>query len=118
MRYFLISIAIAVIALVAIIGDVQSAGLENPRKSSCRCSRLVSEGVVPDTLNKLTSTFTSPLINATIDRLAVEVKAILSQFGIPSKQRTVEVKIPSKSKKSKSRPRAKKKRKKKIKSKK
>ena len=70
-------------------------------QEKCDTSSLTAKGVIPDTVNKITEVFAfQKYIVKAIDAVAVEVKAILGQFGIETRSRMVmeEVKATSNSK--------------------
>ncbi len=80
-------IVIAVALTVALNGffapPANAVGLYAVGKEQISCSPLVARGIVPDTWNKLSEALLVSQISWAIDRLAVEMKTMLSQFGAP-----------------------------------
>lgn len=63
--------------------QAEAVGLYAVGKEQISCSPLVARGIVPDTWNKLGEALLVPQISWALDRLAVEMKTMLSQFGAP-----------------------------------
>ncbi len=84
MRILLPLIAVITAVWLAAPASSHAVGYYNPAKESYRASDLTARGEIPDTLNQLKEAlYFTPIVNA-LDRIAVEVKAILSQFGVRS----------------------------------
>ncbi len=83
MRSILIVAAIFVVLTTVWIGHSQAAGLYVVGKEDCDCSSLTARGIVPDTLNKLKEAFLLAHIAAALDKVAVEIKGMVDQFGKP-----------------------------------
>jgi hypothetical protein len=81
-------LAIAAILVCISLTNAFSAGYGNPSEQDCSCDSLVRQGIKPDAINRLTSAFSFLNVSPYLDRLAVEVKAILSQFGLGEKIRS------------------------------
>jgi hypothetical protein len=78
------SIFIAVVSIcvaTALMGNAFAVGLYVVGKEDCDCSPLVAQGIVPDTLNKLKEAFLFTQMAAVLDRIGVEVRAMLAGFG-------------------------------------
>ncbi len=90
MRYIFVSLLL-VAALFAFSSNSSAVGVYIPGKETCDCSPLVQRGVIPDTWNKLTEALLIPQISWAIDRLTLEAKAVISQFGQPPTSQTAEV---------------------------
>ncbi len=82
MRYLLMSL-LAVAALFAFCSSSLAVGVYTPGQEKGDCCPLVQRGVIPDTWNKLTLALLIPQISWAIDKLAVEAKVVISQFGQP-----------------------------------
>ncbi|HMK33798.1 MAG TPA: hypothetical protein VK463_01940 [Desulfomonilaceae bacterium] len=77
-----ISIALVSICLAAaLVGNSYAVGLYVVGKEDCDCSPLVARGIVPDTLNKMKEAFLFPQIAEVLDRIGIEVKAMLAGLG-------------------------------------
>ncbi|MFH0823668.1 MAG: hypothetical protein V2B18_13040 [Pseudomonadota bacterium] len=76
--------AVCAAFLVLQASGASAVGVYTPGKEQCNCSPMVARGVYPDTLNLLHEAFVFPSINNTIDRIAVEVKSLISQFSLAS----------------------------------
>lgn len=82
MRSSLISVAVICLLAVFLATDSKAVGLTAVGKEDCICSPLVERGIVPDTLNKLKLAFEFPQLAMVLDRLALDVRGILGQFGV------------------------------------
>jgi len=82
MRSSLISVAVICLLAVFLANDAEAVGLTAVGKEDCVCSPLVERGIVPDTLNKLKLAFEFPQLSMVLDRLALDVRGILGQFGV------------------------------------
>ncbi|MGC8657722.1 MAG: hypothetical protein ACP5U1_01485 [Desulfomonilaceae bacterium] len=82
MRYFLVSL-LCVAAMFAFSSNSMAVGVYTPGHEQCDCSPLIQRGVIPDTWNKLTQALLIPQICWAIDRLTIEAKAVINQFGEP-----------------------------------
>lgn len=71
--------------LVSMAGAVHAVGFVPQGKEKCNSSSLEAAGVVPDTLNKFKDTLVFLKLGSVVDRIAGEIKSILSQFGIQTK---------------------------------
>lgn len=63
--------------------QAEAVGLYAVGKEQISCSPLVARGIVPDTWNKLGEALLVPQISWALDKLAVEMKTMLGQFGAP-----------------------------------
>ncbi len=90
MRYFLVSL-LCVAALFAFSSNSLAVGVYTPGNERCDCSPLIQRGVIPDTWNKLTEALLIPQICWAIDRLTIEAKAVIDQFGQPPANEISEV---------------------------
>jgi hypothetical protein len=93
MRSFIIALVICLFSAVALTGNAGAVGLQAVGKEECVCDPLVARGIVPDTLNKLQLAFVFPEFGVALDRFAVEMKAILGQFGLVNGQQETGEKI-------------------------
>jgi hypothetical protein len=80
MRSFTIAI-ICTCVFLALVGSSHAVGLYVVGKEECNCSPLVARGIVPDTLNQLTEALWFPQVAVALDRIAVELKAMLASVG-------------------------------------
>ncbi len=64
-----------------IAGPSHAVGLYVVGKEECNCSSLVARGIIPDTLNKLKEAFLIPQLAGVLDKLAIEVQALLANAG-------------------------------------
>jgi hypothetical protein len=94
MRSFLIVAAICVLLLSVLPVGAQAAGMIVKGKEECKCSPLVAQGVVPDTLNKLSHAFLFPSVFSVVDRIAGEVKNMFAQFGVAAPAHAAEAPAP------------------------
>jgi hypothetical protein len=83
MRLFIAAIILSVTINVFMATKADAVGLYAVGKEQIGCSPLVARGIVPDTWNKLSEALLAPQISWALDRLAVEIKTMLSQFGAP-----------------------------------
>lgn len=83
MRLFIVAIILSVITGIILPTKADAVGLYAVGKEQISCSPLVARGIVPDTWNKLSEALLAPRISWALDRLAVEIKTVLSQFGAP-----------------------------------
>jgi hypothetical protein len=74
---------LTVAALFAFCSSSLAVGVYTPGQEKNDCCPLIQRGVIPDTLNKLTLALLIPQISWAIDKLAVEAKVVISQFGQP-----------------------------------
>ncbi len=81
MRY-LVLVAVGCLVVTGMVGNAAAVGLERVGEEDCHCSPLVANGVVPDFWNQLAMLFTVPELNQVIDETAVDLKAVLDQFGL------------------------------------
>jgi len=86
MRSFTIALAICLFSAVSFTGNAGAVGLQAVGKEECVCDPLVARGIVPDTLNKIKLALVFPEFGIALDRFAVEMKAILGQFGLTNGQ--------------------------------
>jgi hypothetical protein len=84
MRYVIIATVLSVLTVAGGLETARAVGYDIAGKEKCVCSPLVSRGLVPDTLNSFTEALVFPRFGFLAERLALEVKAILGQFGIKS----------------------------------
>jgi hypothetical protein len=82
MRSLVVALAVCTMFLSALAGRAQAVGFDVVGKEDCKCSPLVARGIVPDTLNKLKEAFVFPSLFVVVERMAGEIKAIVSQFGV------------------------------------
>ncbi|MFH0959304.1 MAG: hypothetical protein V1897_11430 [Pseudomonadota bacterium] len=82
MRYLLMSL-IAVAALFTFCSSCLAVGVYTPGQEKYNCSSLVQRGIIPDAWNKLTEALLIPQISWAIDKLTIETKAVIGQFGQP-----------------------------------
>jgi hypothetical protein len=82
MRRFFLVVGIWVLLMSSVIGDAAAVGLYVVGKEECKCSPLVAAGILPDTWNKLKEATGWRFIAAVVDRVAVEIKTVLGQFGV------------------------------------
>lgn len=90
MRYLLVSL-LWVATLFAFSSNSMAVGVYTPGKEPINCSSLVKRGVIPDTWNKLTEALLIPQICWAIDKVAIEAKAVIAQFGQPPTSENSEV---------------------------
>lgn len=83
MRLFILAVVLTVALSSFFVSPSGAVGLYAVGKEQISCSPLVARGIVPDTWNKLTEALLVPQISWALDKLAVEVKTVLSQFGAP-----------------------------------
>ncbi|MDD3473164.1 MAG: hypothetical protein PHS86_10300 [Syntrophaceae bacterium] len=83
MRLLILVVALTVAINGIFVTQSGAVGLYAVGKEQISCSPLVARGVVPDTWNKLSEALLVPQISWALDRLAVEMKTVLSQFGAP-----------------------------------
>jgi hypothetical protein len=83
MRSIVIVATIFVALTTVWVGKSQAVGLYVVGKEDCECSPLAARGIVPDTLNKLKEAFLVAHIAAALDKVAVEIKGMVDQFGKP-----------------------------------
>jgi hypothetical protein len=81
MRYVVVAGAVILIAAVAGVQYAGAVGYDVLGKEKCSCDPLVARGVLPDTANKLWEVLFIPKLGFILDRIAVEGKAMLAQFG-------------------------------------
>ena len=103
MRYLLVSL-LCVAALFAFSSNSLAVGVYTPGLERCDCSPLVQRGVIPDTWNKLTEALLIPQISWAIDRLTIEAKAVISQFGQPPSSEISEISVAKEAKELKDEP--------------
>ncbi len=82
MRSLIVALAVCTMFLSALAGRAQAVGFNVVGKEDCKCSPLVARGIVPDTLNNLKEAFVFPSLFVVVERMAGEIKAIVSQFGV------------------------------------
>ncbi|GEM_PF-2476055 len=68
--------------LVSMAAAVQAVGVVPLGKERCKSSSLEAEGILPDTLNRFKETLVFLKLGSVVDRIAGEIKAVLSQFGV------------------------------------
>lgn len=83
MKPVVMALLMTVAVNVFFASHVGAVGLYAVGKEQISCSPLVARGIVPDTWNKLSEAFLAPQISWALDRLAVEMKSLLNQFGAP-----------------------------------
>lgn len=81
MRYMVVAGAVVLIAAVAGVQYAAAVGYDVVGKEKCSCDPLVARGALPDTVNKLHEALFVPKIAFILDRIAVEGRAMLAQFG-------------------------------------
>ncbi len=81
MRSVVAAGAVCLLVAWALAGNAVAVGLQAVGKEPCNCDPLVARGIVPDPVNKLKSAFDFQQISIALDRLALDVKTALSQFG-------------------------------------
>lgn len=84
MRYLASATVLSVLMIVLVSESVKATGYDVAGKEKCVCSPFTSRGVVPDTLNNLSEALVFPKLGFVVERLALEIKAILGQFGVKS----------------------------------
>lgn len=82
MRLPAVTVVVCAIFLGALAEHAGAAGFYVVGKEDCKCSPLVARGIVPDTLNKLKEAFVFPSLVVVVERVAGEIKSIVSQFGV------------------------------------
>ncbi len=90
MRYLLVSL-LCVAALFAFSSYSVAVGVYIRGQERCDCSPLVQRGVIPDTWNKLSEALLIPQISWALDKLTIEAKAVIMQFGQPPSNEIAEV---------------------------
>jgi hypothetical protein len=81
MRSIVAAAAVCLLLSWGLAGNAVAVGLQAVGKEPCNCDPLVARGIVPDTVNKLKSALDFPQISVVLDRLALDVRTVLSQFG-------------------------------------
>jgi hypothetical protein len=81
MRY-LVLLAVGCLVVTGMVGNAAGAGLELMAEDECRCSPLVANGVIPDAWNQLAMMLTFSELNHAIDEVAIDLKALVDQFGL------------------------------------
>ena len=84
MRYRILATVLSVLVMGLMSEAAMATGYDVAGKEKCVCSPLTERGVVPDTLNNLKEVLIFPKLGFLAERLALEIKAILGQFGIES----------------------------------
>ncbi len=83
MKSLVMALVMTVAFNVFYASQAGAVGLYAVGKEQISCSPLVARGIVPDTWNKLTEALLVPQISWALDKLAVEMKTVFSQFGAP-----------------------------------
>jgi hypothetical protein len=73
----------ALLVLISFTGAM-AAGYVDPANQDCQCDTLIRSGIKPDPLNRLAHILSLVDLTPYLDKLAVEVRAILNQFGVNS----------------------------------
>ncbi len=82
MRSLFLVLGMCIALGATLLGNAQAVGIYAVGKENCQCTGATAKGKIPDTLNQLTEIPVFGLFSAMVDRIAGEVKAILSQFGV------------------------------------
>jgi hypothetical protein len=82
MRSLFLVLGMCIALGATLLGNAHAVGIYAVGKEKCPCTGLTAKGKIPDTLNQLTEIPVFGLFSAVVDRVAGEVKAILSQFGM------------------------------------
>ena len=93
MRSLLFSMLIAAVCVSLFTGAASAVGVYVAGKEECKCSPLVARGMVPDALNKLTEVPVWAALSAVVERVAVELRSMLGQFGTEASLRESEPEI-------------------------
>jgi hypothetical protein len=82
MHSFRCAVVIGVLLVTGLVGNAFAVGMSAVGREDCTCPELVTAGIIPDTLNRVT--LMAQWINpaSVVDRISGEIKAILSQFGV------------------------------------
>ena len=83
MKSLVMALVMTVAFNLVLASQAGAVGLYAVGKEQISCSPLVARGIVPDTWNKLTEALLVPQISWALDKLAVEMKTMLSQLGSP-----------------------------------
>jgi len=90
MRSILFVLLTAVLCVSLLTGTASAVGLYVAGKEECKCSTLVARGIVPDALNKLTEIPVWAALSVVAEKVAVELRSMLAQFGTESSLREAE----------------------------
>jgi outer membrane biosynthesis protein TonB len=83
MRSLIIAVLVTIALAAACVGNVHAVGVYAVGKEECKCSPLVARGLVPDPLNKLHEVLLFPQLALILDKIAVGIKDMVSQVGMP-----------------------------------
>jgi outer membrane biosynthesis protein TonB len=83
MRSFIIAVMVTIALAAAFVGNVHAVGLYAVGKEQCNCSPLIARGIIPDPLNKLHEALLFPQLAMILDKIAVGIKDMVSQVGMP-----------------------------------
>jgi hypothetical protein len=81
MRTFVIIVAISLFIGVGCVSTSHAVGYYAVGKEGCKCSPLVARGIFPDTLNLLNEVLVFPRFGGALERLAVGIREIFTQFA-------------------------------------
>jgi len=84
MRSFIIAVVVTIALATACVTNVHAVGMYRVGKEECNCSPLVAKGIIPDPLNKLKEALVCSQLALVLDRIVVEIKGIVGQFGVNS----------------------------------
>lgn len=91
MRYYVIALVAVLYLAFGCLTQSHAVGYYAVGKEDCRCSPLVERGIIPDTLNQLGEALILPRLGWAIERLALELRAVASQFGPKTETAAVEI---------------------------
>jgi hypothetical protein len=77
----LIGIGLALLLIVSSSPDATAIGVQVAGEGECRCSPLTAAGIVPDPLNNLKEASGWRFAAALIDKIALEIRGVMSQLG-------------------------------------
>jgi len=83
MRSFIIAVMVTIALAAACVGNVYAVGVYAVGKEDRNCSPLVARGIIPDPLNKLHEVLLFPQLAMILDKIAVGIKDMVSQVGMP-----------------------------------
>lgn len=81
MRAFVIMVAISLFMGASWVSTSHAVGYYSVGKEGCNCSPLVARGIVPDTLNLLQEALVLPRIGGALERFAVSIREMFTQFA-------------------------------------
>lgn len=91
MRSILFGLLTAALCASLLTGTASAVGVCVAGKEECKCSSLVARGIVPDALNKLTEIPVWAALSVVAEKVAVELRSMLAQFGTESSLREAEL---------------------------